>query len=148
TILGRGPGVSGYDNVNNRLIVFFPSNPAVSPNLPAEVWVLTNANGLGGTPAWSQLFPSGSPPLANGGSSGVYDPVTNQLIVYGGCYSNCGFSLDSVIALTHANGLGGAPEWVPITVTSSRPRDSHSTVYDALNNRMITFGGGLAFFGT
>src|SRR2546422_616558 len=84
-ILGRGPGVSGYDSVNNRLIVFFPSNPAVPPNLPAEAWVLTNANGLGGTPVWSQLFPSGSPPLANGGSSGVYDSVTNQLIVYGGC---------------------------------------------------------------
>jgi len=46
---------SGYDAVNNRLILYGSSNPGVSSGLASEVWVLTNANGLGGTPVWIQL---------------------------------------------------------------------------------------------
>src|SRR3989304_7267682 len=38
-----------YDAANNSLIAFLPGNPA-NGGPAAEVWVLTNANGLGGTP--------------------------------------------------------------------------------------------------
>ena len=31
-----------------------------------DPWVLANANGLGGTPTWTQLSPSDGPPLATG----------------------------------------------------------------------------------
>jgi len=41
-----------YDYTSNRMIVFSGGNhDTVSP----DVWVLTNANGLNGTPAWIQL---------------------------------------------------------------------------------------------
>ncbi|MBI1787009.1 MAG: hypothetical protein HYR60_05575 [Acidobacteria bacterium] len=146
-ILGRQPVSPGYDPANNRLVVYFASNPAVSNPSP-EVWVLTSANGLGGPPAWIQLSPSGSPPIANANQTSVYDPVSNRLTVYGGCYANCSPALSDVFVLTNANGLGGTPAWVPIAVTNPQPRDGGSAVYDASNNLMITFGGGLAFFGT
>src|SRR5262245_47018164 len=54
-ILTKQPVAVGYDAANNRLAVFFQSSPAVASNPPPQVWVLTNANGLGGTPAWTQL---------------------------------------------------------------------------------------------
>jgi len=72
----------------------------------ADVWVLTNANGLGGTPVWTQLAPTGSPPISNGEAATAYDPVTNHLIVYGGCTVGCSPALADLFVLTNANGLG------------------------------------------
>lgn len=53
-----------------------------------------------------------------------------------------------VFVLTKANGLGGAPAWIRTTVTNPQPRDFHSSASSPATNRMITFGGGLAFFET
>lgn len=137
-----------YDSANNRLILFLDGNPAVSPKYSNRVYVLTNANGLGGTPAWVQLLPAGTPPNTNGLESVIYDEKNNRLIVYGGCWGNCSPPLSDVYALTHANGLGGDPEWVQVDVTNPQERMGHSAVYDPLNNLMIAFGGGMAFYGT
>jgi len=78
----------------------------------------------------------------------VYDAVANQLIVYGGCSASCGSPPSSVHVLTHANGLGGTPAWLQSSPTNPIAREAQSAVYDATTNSMITFGGGLAFFGT
>jgi len=51
---------SVYDAADNLMIVFGGSN--CGSTYYNDVWVLTNANGLGGTPAWSQLSPSGPAP--------------------------------------------------------------------------------------
>jgi len=112
------------------------------------VWVLTNANGFGGTATWIQLTPTGSAPTASDNNTVVYDSVTNQLIVYGGCLSNCGAPLADVFVLNKANGLGGTPSWSQSTTNPPEAREAHSAVYNSSNERMITFGGGLAFFGT
>lgn len=110
--------------------------------------MLTNANGLGGTPEWIQLLPSGTPPFSNVMESVVYDSLTNRLIVYGGCYENCGFALYNVFVLTNANGLDGPPVWSESTVTNPQGRTYHTGVYDSNSNSLITFGGQLAYFGT
>src|SRR5712672_1127025 len=52
---------SVYDSANNRMVVFGGCNGGCLPTLN-DVWVLTNANGLGGTQAWIQLLPIGTPP--------------------------------------------------------------------------------------
>ena len=140
-----------YDAANNRLIAFYPGNPPFNGNPPGngnEVWILTNANGLGGTPAWSKLLPSGSPPFSNGNETAVYDAATNHLIVYGGCFANCSPALSNVFVLSNANGLGGPPVWSQSNVTNPQARAGHSAVADSATNLMITFGGHLAFFGT
>jgi hypothetical protein len=134
--------------VNNRLIVYFASNPAVSSNPQSEVWVLDHANGLGGTPTWMQLVPTGTPPVANALPSALYHASSNRLVVYGGCFSNCGLALSDVFVLSNANGLGGTPVWSQSTVSNPQPRDAQTAVYDEANNLKISFGGGLAFFGT
>ena len=38
-----------------------------------DVWVLQNANGLGGKPKWTQLSPTGGLPSATGLRSKAYD---------------------------------------------------------------------------
>lgn len=136
-----------YDATNNRLIAFFPGNPAIGGS-GNQVWILTNANGLGGTSVWIPLEPTGTPPHSNGLESVVYDADTNRLIVYGGCWWHCSPALSEVFVLTNANGLGGTPGWSQSTVTNQQWRTHHSAVCDPTNNRMITFGGNLAFFGT
>ena len=34
--------------------------------------------------SWTQLTPSGGPPAVRSQNSAVYDPATNQMIVFGG----------------------------------------------------------------
>jgi len=140
-----GNNVSNYDSTNNRLIVFFPRNSTLVSD---QVWVLTNANGLGGTPTWIQLEPTGTAPMINIIGTAVYDKTANELIVYGGCGGNCSPALAGVYVLTHANGLGGTPAWSTSSPSMSIPRDNQSAVYDWKTNSMITFGGSYAFYGT
>jgi hypothetical protein len=45
-----------YDATSNSMIVFGGTTAA---GASAEVWVLSHANGLGGTPVWAQVKPSG-----------------------------------------------------------------------------------------
>src|SRR6266478_4362344 len=62
---------SVYDAASNRLILFGGCS-----NVPGgcntlgrgvalnDLWVLSSANGQGGTPTWTQLTPTGGPPRA------------------------------------------------------------------------------------
>src|SRR6516225_8342291 len=71
-----------YDQANNRMIVFAGLGAGLSTF--SDVWVLSNANGLGGTPTWTQLFPQGGPPAGQADQTAVYDPTTNVMTVFGG----------------------------------------------------------------
>lgn len=147
---GSPPGVSaypkaiGYDPATNVLVVLFPGSPPYVPH-GNEVWTLSNANGLGGSPAWTRLAPAGPPPPNNGGQAAVYDPASNQLFVYGGCTANCSPARSEVFVLSNANGLAGAPTWRQVAVTNPQARSNHSAAYVPASDRLITFGGDLAF---
>src|SRR5260370_38415463 len=92
------------------MIVFGGAEGRSSP-CANDVWILTNANGSGGAPAWTQLNPAGGPPAARTTQGGVYDPTMNTLIVYGG--QDCGSTefLDFCI-FSHANVCSGTPKRV------------------------------------
>jgi hypothetical protein len=128
-----------YDSVNNRMTIFGGTNGT----LKNDVWVLTNANGLGGTPSWNQLSPSGTPPTARYGHSAVYDAPNNLMIVYGGDTGKT--YVGDTWVLSNANGLGGAPAWtLTVPGTGNAPlRGMHTAVYDSLSNKMIIFSGKL-----
>jgi len=131
---------SVYDPNTNTMIVFGGSDCA--SGLFNDVWVLSNANGLGGTPAWTQLSPSGSAPSGREASSAIYDPTTNVMVVYGGD-QGASTPLGDVLVLSHANGTGGTPSWTQMFPTGTAPsaRTGHTAVYDSANNRMMAFGG-------
>jgi len=133
-----------YDAVNNRMVIF-----AGDPNIGFcfgavnDVWVLTNADGTGGTPNWTQLSPTGGPPELRQSPTAVYDSATNRMVVFGGVVNSCGPLSNDVWVLTNANGLGGTPVWSHLAPVGGppAPRHFHSSVYDSANNRMVVFGG-------
>ncbi len=128
-----------YDPGSNTLTVFGGSN--CTSGFFNDVWVLSNANGEGGTPAWTQLVPSGSLPPARENSTGVYDSTNRIMTIYGGDAGGGAFG--DVWVLSNANGQGGTPVWTQLSPTGTAPhvRTGHSSVYDSSNDRMIVFGG-------
>jgi hypothetical protein len=122
-----------------------------------SVWTLSNANGLGGTPAWTNLIATGkagSPPV-RWGAQAIYDSTSNRMTIYGGS-GDAGLTdpdfdfqaLGDVWLLTHANGSGGSPVWVQIHPQwegdgNIQPgsRFYHTAVRDPGTNSMILFGG-------
>jgi len=132
-----------YDQTNNRMIVF-GGCADIYCFLPLnDTWVLTNANGSGGTPAWTQLSPTGTPPSPRYDHDAVYDATNNRMIVYSG--EGAGFvGLSDVWVLSNANGLGGTPAWTELSPTGGPPDaiDGSTGVYDPTTNRMIVFSGG------
>ena len=132
-----------YDSVNNRMTIFGGATGVASP-APClnDVSVLSDANGVGGTEAWTKLAPSGAPPAKRYGHSAVYDSTNNLMIVFGG--NNCSTTyFNDVWVLSNANGLGGTPAWSQLSPNGAppAPRGFASAVYDAVNNRMIVYGG-------
>jgi hypothetical protein len=129
-----------YDQTTNTMIVY-GGNDCFEARF-ADVWILTSANGVGGTPTWTQLTPTGVAPAGRENASAVYDSVNNRMVVYGG---DDGFVTpdNSVWVLTNANGTGGTPTWIQLSPSGTAPpaRELHSAVYDAANNIMTIFGG-------
>ena len=107
-----------YDSANNRMIVFggqiFSSGTVLN-----DVWVLSNANGQGGTASWTQLSPSGTLPAARGLHTAVYDPATNVMTVFGGghppvrVFPMCGCSAMPTAWEGHPHGQGFYPTAFP-----------------------------------
>ena len=117
-----------YDPVRDRMIVF---GGASSSTLLNDVWALS----LSGTPAWTSITPSGTPPSARYTHTAIYDPVRDRMVIFGG--SN-GLFLNDVWALS----LAGTPAWTSVTTTGTAPyRASHTCVYDPVRDRMVMFGG-------
>ncbi len=137
---GRFVSSAVYDATSNRMTVF-GGNDCFS-GFYNDVWVLSNANGLGGSPAWTQLTPAGTPPSPSGYHSAVYDPGSNRMILFG--VSNAGSYSNQVWVLANANGLGGTPTWIQLAPagTAIPATISQAAVYDILSNRMTVFGGG------
>ena len=132
----RDGAASAYDDASDRLIVFGGSTQAGET---AELWVLANATGLGGTPAWSQLAPAGGPSARQRAAVG-YDAATNQLVVSGGCASGCTAALADTWVLSNANGLGGPPTW------ASRPaapaaRYGQASAFLPGTKALVVYGG-------
>lgn len=128
-----------YDPTSNSLMIFGGSN--CSGGYLNDVWVLSNANGEGGTPAWTQLVISGPVPPVRKSSSAIYDVANNSLTIYGG--DTGGLPFGDVWVLSNANGNGGTPAWTQLFPAGTPPmnRTGHSAIYDSANNRMVIFGG-------
>lgn len=130
-----------YDPGSNRMILFGGSD-CVSSALN-DLWILSNANANGATPAWTQVTPLGTPPPARMLASAVYDASTNTMIVFGGADFTSTNIYADVWALSNANGIGGTPTWSQLSTgkTGPKSRMGHVAAYDQANNRMMIFGG-------
>jgi hypothetical protein len=133
-----------YDPASNRMIVHGGDDGAASPTPFGDTWVLTNANGTGGTPAWIALTPGGAP-AARTAHAAAYDALSNRMMLVGGdtTPATCGGVSSAVYVLSNANGLGGAPVWTPLSPLGTPPtgRAHHGAAYDAATGRLIVTGG-------
>ncbi len=135
---GRVHHTGVYDAASNTLTVFGGSD--CGAGFFNDVWVLSNANGEGGTPAWTQLHPNGSLPLARESSTAIYDSTNHIMTIYGGDAGGQPFG--DVWVLSDANGQGGTPTWSQLATTRApEARTGHSAVYDSVNDRMSVFAG-------
>jgi galactose oxidase-like protein len=132
-----------YDPVRDRMLVFGGVEGGTNARRN-DVWALD----LSGTPAWTQLAPSGVPPAVRYGHAAVYDPVRDRLLVHGGAD---GF--DPYFDM-HALSLSGSPEWnaVPMAIGGPQGRRYHAVFFDSVHDGVVLYGGdpnsGLAFADT
>jgi galactose oxidase-like protein len=134
----RYSALAVYDAARHRMIVFGGLHASFSEPYAAlnDVWALT----LGPNPSWTELLPSGDPPVARyyHSKGGIYDPAGDRMIVFGGnTYSS--IYLNDVWALN----LSGEPAWVRLGPQGGppAPRTSHTAIYDAARSRMLVYGG-------
>jgi hypothetical protein len=113
-----------YDPVRDRVLAWDGS-------AAKGVWQLT----LAGTPAWSQVATSGTPPPYRFRPRTLYDPALDRLLVCGGV------GVIDAWQLT----LSGSPTWSSLAPQGPTPpaRADASCVLDVLRNRVLLFGGGL-----
>ena len=123
-----------YDPIRDRMLVFGGHDGANPMN---DVWELT----LSGTPQWSLLAPSGSPPPARYHHGMIYDPVRDRLVFSGGQVDGVGTQIfDDAWQLT----LSGTPAWSPIVAggTPPGPHTLHVAIYDSHRDGMLIFSLG------
>jgi hypothetical protein len=121
-----------YDPIRHRLILFGGTDASGNPM--NDVWALS----LSGSPAWTQLVPTGSAPAPRGAATAVYDATRDRLVLFGG-YDKLLNALSDVWSLT----LYGTPAWSPLAAggTPPAPRLSPSSIYDSQRERIVFYGG-------
>ena len=99
-----------YDSATSSMTIFGGGLGCSSP-CSNDTWVLSNANSAAGSPAWTQLLPTGGPPIPRIFHTAVYDPGSNRMIVFGGnnCFTAGAAYYNDVWVLTNSNGSGGTP---------------------------------------
>ena len=134
----RGFSAGAYDPTSNTLMVY--GGDACGSAL-GDYSVLSNANGLGGTPTWTEFFPTGGPG-ARSGATAVYDPGSHELILFGG-WDGANTYFNDVWVLTNANGTAGTPVWQQVLPTGGPPfeRAYSSATYDPVSDVMTMCGG-------
>jgi hypothetical protein len=112
-------------------------------DVPNDVWVLENANGLDGQPSWTQLTPTGTPPAPRCSAVVTYsattEPASSLMTVYGGCCP----SLGDLWILSGANGSADSPPWQQLAQSTPAPGplETRAFGYDADMNLLMFFGG-------
>lgn len=120
---------TAFDTANDRMVVFGGS--LASGTLLNETHVFQCA-----TATWTQIT-GGPTPSARYGNSLTYDPVRNEVLLFGGRLPNT--VLNNETWVFRNNG------WTQLTpLHAPAPRFLHSVVFDTARGVAVLFGGGLS----
>ncbi|HLF06806.1 MAG TPA: kelch repeat-containing protein, partial [Thermoplasmata archaeon] len=130
TPVGRVMHTAVYDPGSNRMVVYGGLHKY--GDVKPEVWVLNNANGLGGPAGWTLLSPSGQARPLRSEHSATYDAANDRMTVFGGGGWQAEPYKNDVWVLVNATVRGGPPSWVELNPAGTRPspRGEHVAVYD------------------
>jgi hypothetical protein len=126
-----------YDAVRNRMIVFGGDD---GTNAFQDVWFLDHANGLGGTPGWSQYSINHMPVPVLTQHGAIFYPPQANMVVYGGSLAPGGCAQNDVWSIQTTNPNGSWNKKTP-GGTALSPRGAFASAYDPASDRMIVFGG-------
>jgi hypothetical protein len=117
----------GYDLQDRKMIVY-AGRGSGDGTIGDVAWALS----LDGSPQWTELAAG---PSGRYQGAGVYDPVRNRMILYGG--------YDGTNTFSDVWGLSTATQrWTRLTSSGSPPqRTGHSAIYDPESDRLLLFGG-------
>jgi hypothetical protein len=125
-----------YRSATNEMVIFGGADNGIL-SVPADLWVLKNANGLGGTPVWNQLPQTGDVPGPLEHFATAYDPASNRMTIVGGCcfYTNATRLLDF-------NSPNGAPQWSTLSPGGVLPSSGDALIFgnDQGDNRLVVHG--------
>ena len=139
TVVGTPPSprmghTAILDPLRDRMIVFGGRCIAsYVDSTDKEVWALSLSEPM----TWTQLTPLVPAPGRRYFHSAIYDPVHDQMVIFGGRETSIVY--DDLWALS----LSGSPAWSPLYASDIPPggRYGHSAVYDSKRHRMLIFGG-------
>ena len=123
---GRSSHSAIYDPLRDRMLIFGGSSAAGGLN---DIWSLSLAD-----PAtWTLISPAGTPPSPRAALA-VYDPVRDQMLLYGGAAPP-----NDLWALS----LSGTPTWTQLAPTGTPPssRSGMAGGYDPIRDRLVIHGG-------
>jgi hypothetical protein len=127
-----------YDSKGDRFFLF--GTDAYRAPAPHELWVLA----LGDLSAtWQRVTTAGDPPPSRRGSSLVYDPVRDRLLLFGGFDFTSGIDIAAYNDVWSLSLDESPPRWSQLHTLGQTPvpRAFHSAAYDPIDDRMIVFGG-------
>jgi Galactose oxidase, central domain len=126
----RAGHVAVYDTERERVVIF--GGYDAYDEFKSDTWAVSTTP----SSSWERIAESGPVPPGRYFHSGIYDPVRERLIVFGG-YD--GDNRNDVWALS----LSGDAVWTQLTPGGTPPaaRWGHAAVYDAASDRMIVIGG-------
>ncbi len=126
----RSSHAAVYDPARDRMLVYGGYAAGI---LYGDVWQLS----LSGTPTWTQLGTSGTPPAGRSNHTMVYDPTLDRLMVFGGLTP----ALSNETWYLYLGASGNT--WQLQTVDSQNPgtRQDHLMIYDTSRNRTVIVGG-------
>jgi hypothetical protein len=140
TVAGTPPAARSshsciFDPVRNRVVLF--GGATNTGEALTDVWQLS----LAGSPEWTQIAPSGTPPHARFGQAALYDPAHDRMVVFNGAYTRGGSLIGIRDAWTLS--LDAAPVWAPLAATgAAHPGGSGgSAVFDTQRGRALLYGG-------
>ncbi len=138
-----------YDPIANTMLIAGGTTGFNNP-CTCDVWLLTNANGVSGSPAWSRLSIS-----CQSGSVGprtmmpsAFNPASTGMLLIGG--SDCGNGgLPQAWVIGNASSTVGAQSWIHLTPGGTKLEDNlritGTSIYDADNDRMVIWGASFAY---
>lgn len=133
-----------YNSAKNNFFLFGGSDS--TGQIKMDLWLLSNANGVGGTAAtWSTAQIAGTAPSVRGSVASAYDETSDTLILFGGgACSSTACTLYNETWLI--NSVTTAPTWQKINPTGTLPLglSNLSAVYDPAKNRLVIFGGNIS----
>ncbi len=135
-----------YDPVSNTLMVQDGYDCSTSTPID-DYWILSNANGLGGTPTWVEVNTGSNRPGPRFGHNAAYDPTTNELIIFGGTNGQRFGNYEDLWVLSNANGIGGPAAWKQISTLGKPPAGEYwPFIYDPVSNVMTLYAGGFIYY--